>query len=64
MSDFKGALCSSGEEIQTQDFDTYNINEVRIQTQKYLSFYNWVNKLLSEKKKDPQSTCQKPERCK
>ena len=30
--DFKGALCSFGEEIQSQNFYIYNINEVIIQT--------------------------------
>ena len=34
----KGALCSSGEEIQTQDFDIYYINEVIIFKHKYLYF--------------------------
>ena len=34
----KGALCSVGEEIQTQNFYIYNIKEVMIQTQEHLSF--------------------------
>ena len=34
----KGALCNFGEEIQTQNFNVYNINEVIIQNQKYLFF--------------------------
>ena len=31
----KGALCCFGEEIQTQNFNIYNINEATIQTHKY-----------------------------
>ena len=34
----KGALCSFGEEIQNQSFNIYDINEARIQSQKYLLF--------------------------
>ena len=37
-TDIKGALWSFGEEIQTQIFHIYNMNEVIIQTQKYLCF--------------------------
>ena len=33
--DIKGVLCSSGEEIQTQNYLIYNFNEVIIQTQAY-----------------------------
>ena len=36
--DFKGAPCGSGEEIQTQNLNIYNINDVIIQTQKYVFF--------------------------
>ena len=31
MNKLKGALCSFGQEIQTQNFYIYNINEVMIQ---------------------------------
>ena len=44
----KEALCCSGDEIQTQNFDIYNINEVIIQTQKYLYFLHLTSKLFSE----------------
>ena len=40
----KGALCSSEEEIQTQNLNIYNINEVMEQT----IFRIWMNKLFSE----------------
>ena len=33
---FKGALCRFEGEIQTQNFNIYNIHEVMVQTQKYL----------------------------
>ena len=39
----KGALCSFVEEIQMPNFNTYNINEVIIQTQKY-SLFPLLNK--------------------
>ena len=39
--DFKAALCSFGEEIQTQIIIIYNINEVTIQTQKCSFSHNW-----------------------
>ena len=43
----KGALCSFGEEIKTQAFIIYNINEVIIQTQKYIFFFhNWINEIF------------------
>ena len=32
QTDFKGPLLSLGEEIKTQNFNIYNINEVNIQT--------------------------------
>ena len=35
---FKGALCSFGEEIQSNIFNIYNVSEVKIQTQNYLPF--------------------------
>ena len=35
---FKGALCSFGEEIKSQNFNIYCIHEVIIQTKKYLFF--------------------------
>ena len=55
--DFKAALCSFGEEIQTQIIIIYNINEVTIQTQKCSFSHNWRNKLFSEEnKKGPQNT--------
>ena len=48
----KGALCSFQEEIQTQHFNFYKINEAVIQTQKYyIFFHNWINKLFSEENK-------------
>ena len=34
----EGALCSFGEETQTQNFNIYNVNKEIIQTEKYLSF--------------------------
>lgn len=34
----KGALCRFEEEIQTQNFNVYDINEVKKQIQIYLSF--------------------------
>ena len=34
--ELKGAICSFGEEIQTQVFNIYKMNEVRTQTQKYI----------------------------
>ena len=36
----KGVLCGFGEEIQTQNFNSYNKNEVIIQTQKYCFFFH------------------------
>ena len=41
-------VCSFGEEIQPQNFNTDNMNEVTTQTHKYLFYYNWINKLFSE----------------
>ena len=35
---FKGALCSFGEEIQTENLKIDNINETMMQTQKYSFF--------------------------
>lgn len=50
----KGALCSSKEEIQTQNFYIYSINEVIAQSHKYIYFFhNWINKLFSEETKNP-----------
>ena len=34
----KGALCGFGEYIKTQNFNTHIMNEVIIQTQKYVFF--------------------------
>ena len=44
----KGALRGFGEGVQTQNFDIYNINVVMIQTQDFLFFHNWINKLFLE----------------
>ena len=41
----KGAFCSFGEEIQTQNFHVYNINKRIIQAHK------WANKLFLEENK-------------
>ena len=38
--DVEGALCSCEEEIQSQNFDIYNMNKVMIQNLKYVSFHN------------------------
>lgn len=35
---FKGALCRLGEELQMQNFNIYSINEVMMQTQKFIFF--------------------------
>ena len=32
-----------------QKFNIYKINEVKVQTQRFLFLHNWINKLLSEK---------------
>ena len=45
----KRALC--GLKIQTQIFNIYNIDEVKIQTQGYLFLNDWINKLFSEENK-------------
>ena len=47
----EGALCSSGEEIQTQNFNIYIINEVMEQA----LFHIWMNKLFSEENKVPRT---------
>ena len=39
--DLKWALCSVGEEIQTQNFNIYSINEVII----VFFLHNWIHKL-------------------
>ena len=38
------ALCSFGEEIQTQNFNIYNITEVIIRTHKYIYVVPQLNK--------------------
>ena len=50
----KRALWCFKEEIWMQDFNIYNINEIRIQTEKYFVFHNWINKLSSEENKVPE----------
>ena len=46
-----------GEEIQTQNFNIYYVNEIIIQTQKYVytTFRNWIKKLFSEENKPPRT---------
>ena len=44
-----------GEEIKTQNFYIYSINEGIIQTQKFLPFHNWINKLFSAENKVPRT---------
>ena len=49
---FKGAVCSFGGDIQTQNFYIYNINEVIIQNQIYFP-HKCINKLFSGVNKAP-----------
>ena len=42
---FKGRICSFVEEIQTQDFNMFSINEV-IYKLRFLLFRKWINKLF------------------
>ena len=49
----KGAMCSFGDEIKTQNFNINNINEVIIQNIVY--FHRWINKLFSASAKYEQS---------
>ena len=50
----QGALCSFGEEIQTQSFNIYSINVVTIQKNVYF-FHSWINELLSDGNKVPRT---------
>ena len=44
-SNIKGALCSLGEDIQTQNDNICNLNEGIVLTNVYF-LHNWLNKLL------------------
>ena len=57
-SNLKGALRCFVKEIQTQDFNIYNINDVMIQT----FFHNCLKKLFSEEDDKAPEHCLKLER--
>ena len=56
MIPLKGHYAVVREEIQMHNFNMYNINEVIIQTQKYLSLSNWINELFSDENKVPENS--------
>ena len=52
----KEVLCSSGGEMQTQNFNIYDINEEK--QYKLINIHllhNWINKLFSEENKVPRT---------
>ena len=52
LSIYEQIKCSIEEEICTQNCNNCNINEVIMQTQKYVFFFHkWINKLLTEEDK-------------
>ena len=58
-SNFKGALCSFGKEIQTQNFHIYSINVVKTQTQIYLFSIRKIPRTLFEARKVARSASHK-----
>ena len=57
----KGTWCNLGEDIQTQNFNIYKMNEVITQTQKYSSFLQLNKQAVLRRKQGPEH-CLKLER--
>ena len=49
------AIFGFGEEIQTQNFNNYSINEPMVQMQILVFFHNWTYKLFSEENTVPEA---------